>query len=262
MRFQEILELLSWRDLVDVAIVAVLFYNLLLLIRGTRSVQMLVGLLFVAGTYYLARWTGLVAVETLIEKFLIILPFALVVLFAPEIRRALANFGRGPFLGLGGGRRVEVLLPDVVRAASTLASRRTGALVVFERQEGLRNYIENGVALDALLSFDLLVSIFTPDTPLHDGAVIVQGDRIAAAACFLPLTSNPALSKEHGSRHRAALGISEETDCVALVVSEENGEISLAAGGTMIRELDAAGLDVALRRALSPEIRARREATG
>ena len=258
---REILELLSWRDLVDVAIVAVLFYNLLLLIRGTRSVQMLVGLVFVAGTYYLARWTGLVAVETLIEKFLIILPFALVVLFAPEIRRALANFGRGPFLGLGVGRRIESLLPDVVRAASTLASRKTGALVVFERQEGLRNYVENGVALDALLSFDLLVSIFTPDTPLHDGAVIVQGDRVAAAACFLPLTSNPELSKEHGSRHRAALGISEETDCVALVVSEENGEVSLAVDGRLIRGLDSSGLSVELHRSLSGEIRVRGEAT-
>jgi diadenylate cyclase len=247
----EILELLSWRDLVDVAIVAVLFYNLLLLIRGTRSVQMLVGLLFVAATYYLARWTGLVAVETLIEKFLIILPFALVVLFAPEIRRALANFGRSPFLGLGPGRRVESLVHDVVRAASTLSASRTGALVVFERQEGLRNYIENGVALDALLSFDLLVSIFTPDTPLHDGAVIVQRERVAAAACFLPLTSNPELSKEHGSRHRAALGISEETDSVALVVSEENGEISLALGGELRRGLDGPGLAVELRRALT-----------
>ena len=255
----EISELLNWRDLVDVAIVAVLFYNLMLLIRGTRSVQMLVGLVFVAGTYYLARWAGLVAVETLIEKFLIILPFALVVLFAPEIRRALANFGRGPFLGIGAGRRVEALHQEVVRAASTLATRRTGALVVFERHEGLRNYIENGVTLDALFSFDLLVSIFTPDTPLHDGAVIVQGERIAAASCFLPLTANPALSKEHGSRHRAALGITEETDSVALVISEETGEISLAVGGELRRGLDAAGLAAELRKALRAEQRGRRK---
>lgn len=253
----EVVDLLTWRDLLDIGLVALLFYNLLLLIRGTRSVQMLVGLLFVAGSYYLARWAGLVAVETLVEKFLIILPFALVVLFAPEIRRALANFGRQPFLGLAGGRRLEPVLQGVVRAATTLAARRTGALVVFERHEGLRNYIENGVAVDALLSFDLLVSLFTPDTPLHDGAVIVQGDRIAAAACFLPITSNPELSKEHGSRHRAALGISEETDSVALVVSEETGEISLAVGGELRRGLDGPGLATELRRFLIAESRGR-----
>jgi diadenylate cyclase len=250
MSLREVLDLLSWRDLVDVLIVGVLFYNLLLLIRGTRSVQMLIGLFFVAGGYYVARLAGLVAVSTLIEKFLIILPFALVVLFAPEIRRALANFGRGPFFGLGGGRQLDAILPEVVRAATTLAARRTGALVVFERQEGLRNYIENGVALDAVLSFDLLVSIFTPDTPLHDGAVIVSGGRVAAAACFLPLTSNPSLAKEFGSRHRAALGISEETDSVALVVSEENGEISVAVGGDLRRSLDGPGLAYELRRTL------------
>jgi len=254
---KEMLDLLTWRDLVDVLIVAVLFYNFLLLIRGTRSVQILIGLVFVAVGYYVARAAGLVAVSTLIEKFLIILPFALVVLFAPEIRRALANFGRGPF-GLVGGSPLETSLPDVVRAATTLAARRTGALVVFERREGLRNYIENGVGLDAQLSFDLLVSLFTPDTPLHDGAAIVRHGRIAAAACFLPLTSNPELSKEYGSRHRAALGISEETDAVALVVSEETGEISLAVGGDLRRALDGPGLAAELRRTLLSPVRAPR----
>ena len=249
MEVKEVLDLLTWRDLVDVLIVAVLFYNFLLLIRGTRSVQILIGLFFAAAGYYVARLAGLVAVSTLIEKFLIILPFALVVLFAPEIRRALANFGRGPF-GLGGRSQLEEALPEVVRAATTLASRRTGALIVFERREGLRNYIENGVATDALLSFDLLVSLFTPDTPLHDGAAIVHNGRIAAAACFLPLTSNPELAKEFGSRHRAALGISEETDSVALVVSEESGEISIAVGGELRRALDGPGLAYELRRTL------------
>ena len=259
MSWHDLSELLSWRDLIDVAIVAILFYNLLLLIRGTRAVQMLVGLMLVAGTYYFARWTRLVAFETLVEKFLIILPFALVVLFQQEIRRALANFGRGPFFGLGASRKAELMLQDVVRSASTLAAQQTGALVVFERQEGLRNFIENGVALDARLSFHLLVSIFTPDTPLHDGAVIVQGERIAAASCFLPLTSNPELSKEHGSRHRAALGISEETDAVALVVSEENGEISLAVDGELRRGLDAAGLAAELRKTLLGQESGRKE---
>ncbi len=241
MNFGEFFELLTWQDLLDVAIVAIVFYNLLLLIRGTRAVQILVGLAFVAATSYLARWTHLVALETLIQKFLLVLPFALVVLFQPEIRRALAKFGRGPFFGAA-PRRADGLFHDVVLAASTLAERRTGALVVFERKEGLRTYIENGIALDALISFDLLVSVFTPDAPLHDGAIIIQGERIAAASCFLPLTANPELSKEHGSRHRAALGISEETDALALIVSEETGEISLAVGGDLERNLDTAQL--------------------
>jgi diadenylate cyclase len=246
MSFGDFLDLLTWQDLLDVAIVTIVFYNFLLLIRGTRAVQILVGLVFVAATSYLARWADLVALETLIQKFLIILPFALVVLFQPEIRRALARFGRGPFFGAAPSK-AHAYLHDVVLAASTLAERRTGALIVFERKEGLRVYVENGIALDARLSFDLLVSIFTPDAPLHDGAIIIQAERIAAASCFLPLTANPELSKEHGSRHRAALGISEETDALALVVSEESGEISLAVGGELERHLDKAQLSARLR---------------
>lgn len=237
MNAADFFELLTWQDLLDVAIVAIVFYNLLLLIRGTRTVQILVGLAFVAATSYLARWANLVALETLIQKFLLILPFALVVLFQPEIRRALARFGRGPFFGVRASR-ADAHLQEVALAAATLAERRTGALIVFERKEGLRAYVENGIALDARISFDLLVSIFTPDAPLHDGAIVIQAERIAAASCFLPLTANPELSKEHGSRHRAALGISEETDALALVVSEESGEISLAVAGELERHLD------------------------
>ncbi|MEO7795580.1 MAG: diadenylate cyclase CdaA [Thermoanaerobaculia bacterium] len=242
MNVGDFLELLTWQDFLDVAIVAIVFYNLLLLIRGTRAVQILVGLAFVAATSTLARWAHLVALETLIQKFLLILPFALVVLFQPEIRRALARFGRGPFFGVA-PRKDDANLHDIVLAATTLAERRTGALIVFERKEGLRAYVENGIALDARISFDLLVSIFTPDAPLHDGAIIIQAERIAAASCFLPLTSNPELSKEHGSRHRAALGISEETDALALVVSEETGEVSLAVGGELERHLDKSQLN-------------------
>lgn len=241
MSLQDFVDLLTWQDLLDIAIVAILFYNLLLLIRGTRTVQILVGLAFVAATSYLARWAHLVALETLIQKFLLVLPFALVVLFQPEIRRALARFGRGPFFGVRPAS-THAHLQQIALAAAALAERRTGALVVFERKEGLRTYVENGIALDARISFDLLLSIFNPEAPLHDGAIVVQADRIAAACCFLPLTANPELSKEHGSRHRAALGISEETDAVALVVSEETGEISLAVGGELERHVDRAGL--------------------
>src|SRR5690606_5833289 len=186
--------------------------------------------------------------------------------FQQEIRRALARFGRNPLLGLTSRPSARHASGDAALAATTLAARRTGALIVFERRQGLRNYIENGIALDAAVSFDLLLNIFTPDTPLHDGAVVIQGDRIAAAACFLPLTSNPELSTEIGSRHRAALGISEETDAVALVVSEESGEISIAVGGRLEQNLEPRALTARARgrarRAARGAARARGRAAG
>ena len=229
-----------WRDLADIVLVAVVIYNLLLLIRGTRAVQIVIGILLVGSSYYLARIARLNTLETILEKFLIVLPFAILVLFQHEIRRALANFGRNPFWRrAGSGDADAAAFQDVVLATTTLAARRVGALVVFERLEGLRDFVENGVRLNADVSFDLLISIFTPGTPLHDGAVIVREGRLAAAACFLPLTQNPELSKEFGTRHRAALGISEETDAVAVVVSEESGIISVAYDGQMSRDLDA-----------------------
>ena len=181
---------------------------------------------------------GLNTLETILEKFLIVLPFAILVLFQHEIRRALASFGRNPFWRRAGADD-DSSFQEVVLATTTLASRRVGALIVLERLEGLRDFVENGVRLDAAVSFDLLISIFTPGTPLHDGAAIIRQGRLAAAACFLPLTQNAELSKEFGTRHRAALGISEETDAVAVVVSEETGVISLAFDGQMTTDLDA-----------------------
>jgi diadenylate cyclase len=230
--------LVTWRDAVDILAVALVVYNLLLLIRGTRAVQVLLGIVFVGIVYYVARWAELVTLQTILESLLIALPFAIIVLFQQEMRRALATFGRNPLWGLGRAQEAAAGFSDIVLAATTLASRHIGGLIVIERLQGLRTYIENGIALDAVLSFDLLINLFTPDTPLHDGAVIVQEDRIAAAACFLPLTTNPSLSKELGTRHRAALGISEETDAVAVIISEETGSISLACDGVMLRDLD------------------------
>jgi diadenylate cyclase len=235
-------ELLTWRDPVDILAVAVVVYNLLLLIRGTRAVQMLLGIVFVGLVYYGARLAELPTLQTLLESLLIVLPFAIIVLFQQEIRRALANFGRNPLWGLARQQKAASAFNEVVLAAAALSSRRIGALVVIERLQGLRNYIENGIPVDAALSFDLLINIFTPDTPLHDGAVIVQDDRIAAAACFLPLSANPELSKEFGTRHRAALGITEETDAVAVVVSEETGTISIVFDGEIRRDLDGKSL--------------------
>jgi len=252
-QLKDILDLLTWTDLVDIAVVTILFYNLLLLIRGTRAVQMLIGLLLIFGVYQLARLAHLRTLEAIIANFFLLLPFAIIVLFQDQIRKGLTNIGRNPLFARTAKHRPERSLHDVVLAASTMGSRRVGALIVFERQEGLRNFIENGIRLDARCSFDLLVNIFTPDTPLHDGAVIMQGDRLAAAACFLPLSSNPELSREIGSRHRAALGISEETDAVAVVVSEETGRVSLAIDGRLERDLDAKSLQIALEHYLALE---------
>lgn len=234
----DFLETVTWRDLVDVLGVAVVIYYLLLLIRGTRAVQMLLGLAFIGAVYYFAGVIGLPTLERILESLLILLPIAAIVLFQQEIRRGLANFGRNPLWGFAKQQKVESTFNEVVLAATTLSSRRVGALIVLERLEGLRTWIENGIALDSLVSYDLLINLFTPDTPLHDGAVIVQEDRIAAAACFLPLTFNPELSTALGTRHRAALGISEETDALAVVVSEETGTISVAREGRLIRDLD------------------------
>ncbi|HEV7670087.1 MAG TPA: diadenylate cyclase CdaA [Thermoanaerobaculia bacterium] len=242
MSWPRFVELLTWRDPVDILAVAVVVYNLLVLIRGTRAVQMLLGIVFVGMVYYIARLADLPTLQTLLESLLLVLPFAVIVLFQQEIRRALANFGRNPLWGLARQQKAASTFNEVVLAATTLSSRRIGALIVIERLQGLRNFIENGVRLDAALSYGLLINIFTPDTPLHDGAVIVQDDRIAAAACFLPLSANPELSKEFGSRHRAALGLTEETDALAVVVSEETGAISVVIDGEIIRNLDGKSL--------------------
>lgn len=239
-------EILTWRDAVDVLAVAIIIYNLLLLIRGTRAVQILLGLMFLGVVYYVAVLAELPTLQQILENLLIVLPFAIIVLFQAEIRRALANFGRNPLWGLAKQEKAVASFGDIVLAVTTLSTRRIGALIVIERLQGLRNYIENGIALDANISYDLLINIFVPDTPLHDGAVIVQDDRIAAAACFLPLTTNPELSKELGTRHRAALGITDETDAVAVVVSEETGIISVAFEGVLYRDLDSKSLRNAL----------------
>lgn len=225
-------------DVVDLLLVALIFYYLLLLIRGTREVQILIGLLVLVAVYYSAQALELRALETTLQNFFIFLPVALIVLFQHEIRRALARFGSTPLWGFTDQKKVATTFNELVLAAATLSERKIGALIVVERVEGLRNYVENGIQLDAVVSLDLLINLFTPGTPTHDGAVIIQGERIAAAACFLPLTQNPELSKEFGTRHRAALGISEETDALVVVVSEETGTISVAFGGEVHRPLE------------------------
>jgi len=227
---------ITWRDGLDILIVAVVLYGILRLIRGTRAMQMTVGLMVFGVLYFLARVLDLAALESLSREIFFYLPFALVVLFQNEIRGALAAFGKNPLLGRS-GHISPVAAAPVVEAVRELARRRVGALIVIERTQSLRLWINGGKKIDSVVSADLLINVFTPGTPLHDGAVIVQDGRIAAAGVLLPLSANQEL-KGHGSRHRAALGLSEETDALIVVVSEENGEIALAREGTLRENLE------------------------
>jgi len=233
----QVVQAFSLRDALDILVVALLIYNLLLLIRGTRAVQMLLGIGVLSLLFTIAKFGNLPTLDALLGNLPILLPVAVIVLFQNEIRRALASVGKNPFWGMSRQKKVAPIFDDLALAAQNLSSRKIGALIVIEREEGLRNFVENGIALDAVISFDLFVSIFHPTSPLHDGAIIIQDDRIAAAACFLPLTPNPELSLEYGTRHRAALGITEETDAVSIIVSEETGRISVAVEGSITSDL-------------------------
>jgi diadenylate cyclase len=215
---------------IDIVIVAVLIYQFLLIIRGRRAVHVLLGLGVLAVIYAVAVWAKLDLLHTILATLAPYTAIAIIVMFQSELRRALARLGRRPFLGVSRLERRE-LSQEVVLAVGRMSQNKIGALIVLERKIGLRTFVESGVNLDAAVSRDLLCAIFHPGGALHDGAVIIQGDRISAAACFLPLTTNPLLVSELGTRHRAALGISEESDCLAIVVSEETGKVSIAAFG-------------------------------
>lgn len=231
---------ITWWDVLDILVVAILIYEALKLIRGTRAVQMAIGSVLVLILFSVSNLFPLQTVNWLIRNALLYVGFAIIVLFQSDIRHALANLGRAPGLrSLGRSERTANTIEEVVTAAEMLAKDKKGAIIVIEREIGLRNYAESGIPLDAAVSYDLLTTIFEPKTRLHDGAVIIQDDRVAAAACFLPLTVNPKLDRDLGTRHRAAIGLTEEGDAVAVVVSEERGEISLATNGILERHLSA-----------------------
>jgi diadenylate cyclase len=238
----------SFWDVLDILIVSVLIYEGLKLIRGTMAVQMGVGAGVLVALFYGSRWGNLETVNWLIRNLFVYVVFGAIVLFQSDIRRALAHLGRGSFVRyFAKPESAEDSIEELVAAAGMLATQHTGAIIAIERQIGLRNYIEGGIPLDAKLTYDLLLSIFQPSAPLHDGAVIVQDDKVAAAACFLPLTVNPKLSKDLGSRHRAAIGLTEENDSVAIVISEESGRISLVIDGQIERGLTPEDLRTRLR---------------
>jgi diadenylate cyclase len=238
----------GWWDLLDIAIVSFLIYEFLLLIRGTRAVQMGVGTLLIVALFYVSRLAPLQTVNWLIRNMLVYVAFAAIVIFQSDIRRALAHFGQAPFFRYFYRQEAaDETIEEIVVAATMLSAQKVGAIVAVEREIGLRNYIESGIPLDATLTYDLLVTIFHPGSALHDGAVILQENRVAAAACFLPLTVNPRVSRELGTRHRAAIGLTEEGDAVAVIVSEETGNISLAIDGHIERALSSDDLRARLR---------------
>jgi diadenylate cyclase len=240
---------------VDILLVALIIYEVLVMIRGTRAAPMVAGLAAVAVAFYFARIGELVTLNWLVGHLLPYVVFALIVVFQSEIRHVLSDLGRRVSFLRGNAPEGDAY-DDIVLAANLFSQHQTGALMVIEREIGLRTYIESGVAMDAKLSYDLLATIFRPSAPLHDGAVIIQKDRLAAAACFLPLSMNPVLSTQLGTRHRAGIGITEETDAIAVIVSEETGAISMAVGGKIERDLTVEQLRAALgnelRRYMSP----------
>ncbi|MFN7918822.1 MAG: diadenylate cyclase CdaA [Bryobacteraceae bacterium] len=225
------------RSAADILITAFLIYQLLIIIKGRRAAQVLLGLSVLFGFYMLAVWFNLTMLQTIMETVAPYTVFGLIVMFQSEIRRMLAQLGRRSWVGFGGSLKRREFVEEILLALDHLSRHKIGALIVLERYSGLKSFVETGVPLDANVSTDLLLAIFQPKAPLHDGAVIVQNERIAGAACFLPLSMNPALVSTMGTRHRAAIGVTEETDCLSLVVSEETGTISAAAFGVLTRDL-------------------------
>lgn len=227
----EILTLLRWQDILDILVVSFIIYQLILIIKGTRSVQMILGLVVLSAVYFMSVVLDMAALQWLLNTFLSSLLLIVVIVFQHDIRRALTQVGKSPFQK--NMDTAEKELDEIVRAVFYLSKRRIGALIVLERETGLRDFVESGSDLDATLSKELLISIFMPVSPLHDGGVIIHKGRIQTAGCILPLTKNPYINKRFGTRHRAAIGLSEETDAVVIVVSEETQEVSLVQHGAL-----------------------------
>lgn len=233
---------IRWQDIVDIAIISFVFYRLLLLIKGTKAFQMLMGLVILVMAFVVSKWTGLYTVEWLIQSFWSYIVLALIILFQPEIRRALAHMGQNPLTQRLSTIEESKNIEEIIRACVSLANKKIGAIIVIERNTELKDLVEMGTPLDSKITKELITSIFLPYSPIHDGAIIIKGDRIIAAGCFLPLTLSQEINKSLGTRHRAAIGVTEETDAVAIVVSEETGTISVSIGGNIMRELDTAAL--------------------
>jgi diadenylate cyclase len=236
----------TWRDAIDILIVALIIYSILTLIRGTRAMQISLGLMVLGSTFFIARTFDLPALEAISAQILFYLPFAVIVLFQQEIRRALARMIGDPLAVFSRRKTGEFPIDAVLNACDVLSSKRVGALLAIEGRQTLRAYEEGAKPLDALVTTELIVAIFTPDGPLHDGAAILRSGRIVAANAFLPLTATPDPQLAHGTRHRAAIGLSEESDALVVIVSEENGSIAIASNGELREHVDRATLEQVL----------------
>ncbi|TAL23415.1 MAG: TIGR00159 family protein [Nitrospirae bacterium] len=233
-----ILRHIRWQDILDIILVSLILYRLLLFIKGTKAVQMLIGLGVLLFASFISTYTGLYTMDWIIQSFWAQIVIALIVLFQPEIRRALAQMGETPFLQSFTSAEELKSLEEIVKATVALANRKIGALIAIERETSLGDFVEIGTPLDAKVTREILLSIFHPSSPIHDGAVVIRGNRIVAAGCFLPITLKTEVDKSMGTRHRAGLGLTEETDAVVIVVSEETGIISMAIGGKLDAHID------------------------
>ena len=233
---------LRWQDILDIAIVTFVFYRLFLLIKGTRAFYMLMGLVVLFVTFVISRWAGLYTLDWLIHSFGSYIVLALIILFQPEIRKALVQMGQNPLTKRLTPMEESKYIEEIIKASVSMASKKIGAIIVIERNTELKDLVEMGIQLDARITRELLTSIFLPYSPIHDGAVIIKADRIVAAGCFLPLTLSADVNKALGTRHRAAIGVTEESDAVVIVVSEETGDISVSIDGNMMKKLDTAAL--------------------
>jgi len=235
----------TWRPAVEIGVIWFVFYYVLISIRGTRAIQVLKGLMVLFIAFFISQLLNLTTINWLLTKIFAISVIALLIIFQPELRRGLAHLGRNRFLAIFS--RTEETINEIVKAAGRLSKRKIGALIAIEREIGLKVYIESGVSMDSKVSNELIQTIFMPHTPLHDGGIIIQEQRIAAAGCLFPLTQNPSISKTMGTRHRAAMGLTEETDAICVIVSEETGAVSVAVSGKLTRNLELPNLRKVLR---------------
>lgn len=240
-------------DLLDILLVAFIIYRLILLVKGTRTVQMLLGLAMLLIVYVASQVAGLFTLNWLLDNFLSSIILVIVVIFQNDIRRALVHMGRNPFFAGHSLREEDQVIDELVKGCTSLAARRFGALIVIERETGINDFLEIGTELDAKVSGNLLSAVFHPQSPIHDGAAVIQRGRLSRAGCFLPLTQNPNVSLHLGTRHRAAIGLTELVDAVVIVVSEETGRVSVVISGKMTRALDPITLRKVLKRLLEPQ---------
>lgn len=244
------------KDIIDVGIVAFIIYKMMELVRGTRAVQLLKGIFVLVATWAVSTWFDLYTLKWLMNQMFTFGIVTVLIIFQPELRRVLEQLGRGKLFSRSSsfdGTGLSEQIDEIIRAVRSMAKRKVGALIVFERKTGVTEMIESGIALESKISSELLMNIFTPNSPLHDGAVIIRGNQIMAAGCYLPLSENPFISKELGTRHRAAIGVSEVSDAISLIVSEETGQISLSINGLIVRDINEESLISKLHEELSPD---------